>query len=204
MRHALVKNGQVVEFRDYAPNVDQSKLPEGKPRQLPVETLSENFDPVSQILEGPTYEIESTRVIERYKARAKNEGEIVEMIAAKDAEIDAEFMKRYCAPILHEVGGVEYEFHADGPARENIQGVLDMYNEGDRMGQLRPDPRPWTPKGAPAFIMITRDELALLGIAIGARKDALYVIKKGKQLALAALTDPAEINAVDPLNGWDL
>lgn len=203
-RWARVKNGEVLGFVYEEPNVDQSTLAAGKPRILPVETESDPFDPISQVREGPTYEVEEARVVERFTSRPKNENEIAAMIAEKDAQIEAEFYRLYNLPIMHEVSGQEYEFHADGAARETIQGVLDMYNEGDRMCDPRPDPRPWTPKGEPAFVMITRNELALLGIAIGERKDALYVVKKTKQAALAAMTDPADIDAVDPLTGWEI
>lgn len=204
MKWARVKDGEIQEWVYLEPNVDQGTLAPGKPRILPVVTEADEFDPVTHVLEGPTYEIETARVVERFTSRAKNEYEISEMIAGKDAEIEAEFTRLYNLPIMHEVAGVEYEFHADAAARENIQGVLDMYNEGDRMGSPRPDPRPWTPKGEPAFVMITRNELALLGIAIGTRKDALYAIKKAKQAALSVMTDPAAIDAVESLSGWEV
>lgn len=204
MRHALVKDGEIVEFREYAPNVDQSGLAPGKPRMLPVETVYDDYDPVSQARLGPTYTVESARVVERYASRAKNETEIAAMISGKDAEIEAEFMRLYCAPIAYSVGGVEYQFHADISARENITGVLQMYREAALVGVNLPDPRHWTPLGSDDPILITRAELAGLGISIGARKDQLHTIKKARQKALAAMTDPVEINAVDPTSGWDI
>ena len=204
MRHALVKDGEIVEFRNYAPNVDQSELANGKPRMLPVETVEDEFDPISQVREGPTYEIEEARVVARYTSRAKNQDEIAAMIAAKDAEIEAEFTRLYCAPVTYSVGGQEYQFHADTNARENITGVLQMYREAALVGLTLPDPRSWTPLGSADPIEISRAELAGLGITIGARKDALHTIKKARQKALALLTDPAEIDAVDPLTGWDI
>jgi len=204
MRHALVKNGEIVEFRNYAPNVDQSELAEGKPRMLPVETIRDEYDPVSQVHEGPSYTVEADRVIERFTSRAKNQNEVAAMIAAKDAEIEAEFTRLYCAPIAYSVGGVEYTFHADTNARENITGVLQMYREAALVGLTLPDPRQWTPMGSADPIEISRAELAGLGITIGARKDALHTIKKARQKALAAMTDPAEIGAVDPITGWDI
>lgn len=201
MRYALVKDGEIVEFRNYAPNVDQDELAPGKPRMLPVETLIAEFDPVAEVQQGPAYEVEAARVVERYTSRPKNPDEIAAMIAAKDAEIETEFARLCSEPIAYSVGGVEYQFHADAEARENIQGVLNMYNEGDRMGEPLPDPRMWKPKdGTP--VAITRDELAGLGIAIGQRKDELFVVKVTKQATLAALADPVDIDAFDPLSGW--
>jgi hypothetical protein len=204
MRHALVKDGQIVDFRDYAPNVDHDKLSPGKPKMLIVETVIDPFDPVTQVQEGPTYEFEEDRVVERYTSRAKNADEIEAMKAEKDAAIEAEFRRLYCAPILYAVGGQEYEFHADPDARENIQGVLQMYREAALVGLTLPDPRPWTPKGFADPIQISRAQLAGLGILIGARKDGLHTIKKARQKALSLLTDPADIHAVDPASGWDL
>lgn len=199
---ARVLDGEIIGFVHEAPNVDQSLLAPGKPRILPMEVEADAFDPVSQVQEGPTYEVESARVVERYTSRAKNGDEIAAMIAAKDAAIEVEFVRLHNLPIVHEVGGVEYTFHADAPARENITGVLQMYYEADRLGSPLPDPRPWTPMGVVLPVQITRAELAMLGMAIGLRKDALYIIKKTKQAVLAAMTDPVEIDAVDPLTGW--
>lgn len=201
---AKVKDGELLEFLYEAPNVNQSKLAPGKPRILPVERVEESFDPVSEVREGPSYEIEATRVVERYTSRAKNSNEVAAMIEAKDAAIEAEFARLYCLPIAHTVSGVEHQFHADAQARENITGVLQMYYEASQLGISLPDPRPWTPLGEGGPVQISRAELALLGMAIGQRKDALYVIKKTKQALLAAMTDPALIDAVDPLTGWDI
>lgn len=201
MRHALVHNGEIIEFRNYAPNVDQSKLAAGKPRLLPVETIREEFNPATQVQSGPTYEIGTKKVIERFSVHPKNDSEIAAMKADKDAAIEAEFLRRYCEPITFEVGGQNYLFHADTEARENIQGTLNMYNEADRLGEPLPDPRLWKPKGEMP-VSITRDEIAQLGIAIGQRKDALFTIKVQKQLAIAGLADPAAIDDYDPTEGW--
>jgi hypothetical protein len=78
------------------------------------------------------------------------------------------------------------------------------YREAGDLGLSLPDPRPWTPMNADAPISISRAELAGLGIAIATRKDALFTVKKMKQAALAMLTDPAAINTVNPLAGWEI
>lgn len=204
-RHALVLNGEMIaDPRDFEPNVDQSELAEGKPRWLPVDVEEDAFDPVTQVREGPTYEVEAARVVEHYTSRAKNEDEIAAMKADKDAAIEAEFHRLYNLPIAYTVGGTEYTFHADDQARENITGVLMAYREAADLGLTLPDPRPWTLMNVDAPVSISRAELAGLGIAIAARKDALFTVKKVKQAALATLTDPAAINAVNPLSGWEI
>lgn len=201
---ARVKDSELIDFVYEEPNVDQSKLAAGKPRILLVVRESEAFDPITQVQVGPAYEFEEDRVVERFTSRAKNSDEIEAMKAAKDAAIEAEFTRLYCAPITYSVGGQEYQFHADPAARENITGVLQMYREGALIGLTLPDPRTWTPLGMNDPIQISRAELAGLGITIGARKDGLHTLKKAKQKALWAMTEPADIDAVDPLTGWDL
>lgn len=204
MRHALVMDGEIIEFRNYAPNVDQSTLAPGKPRMLPVEIESDVVDPVSQIREGPVYEIGAARVVERYIARDRDQVEIAAMRAAKDAAIEAEFARLCDAPITDFlVDGQAYSFHANSEARENITGVLQMYREADLLGVNFPEQRHWTPFGTDDSILMSRSDLAKLGIAIGVRKDLLHLIKKSKQRALKLMTDPADIEAVDPLSGWN-
>lgn len=204
MRYALVKEGEILEFRAYEPNINQDTLPQGKPRMLPIEVVQDVYDPVSQILEGPTYQIEEKKVVERFTGRPKNSNEISQMIQKKSEEIADEFTRLYCSPITYSVGGQSYVFHADIEARENITGVLQMYREAELLGLTLPDQRSWTPYEASDPITISRAQLAGLGISIGARKDALYTIKKTRQKALFALTNPVEIDAIDPLTGWDI
>lgn len=195
-RHALVKDGAILEYRDAAPNVDQTKLHPAKPRLLPVVVERPDHDPETQVLTGPTYVVETARVVERYAARAKNETEIAAMIAAKDAEIEAEFVRRHTAPIAFEVEGDVYNFHADAGAFENIMGLAILVGAG-----IAPNPRNWTPLGAAD--PVENVDVVALGAEIAARRDALFVIKKTKQKALALMTDPADIAAVDPLAGWE-
>lgn len=202
--HAVVLAGDITEYRQIDPVVldDQSLLPPHKPRILPVVAEDDAYDPVREVLGERTTEVESDRVVWRRTARAKNEGEIAGMIAEKDEAIEAEFTRLYNLPIDYEVGGETYTFHADEQARENITGVLMAYREAVGLGLSLPDPRPWTPMGE-GPISISRAQLAGLGIAIAARKDALFTIKKMKQAALSAMTDPTAIHAVDPAEGWE-
>lgn len=204
MRYALVKDNEVLEFRNYAPNVDQDLLPLGKPRMLPVVVVADECDTVSEVLNGPTYEIEAGRVVERYISRALTTEEIDARREAKGDALEVEFARLYCLPISYSVGGQTYVWHADTEARENITGVLQMYRESELIGVTLPDPRPWTPMGSTDPVQISRAELAGLGIAIGARKDAYHAIKKAKQAILAGLETPQDLDAFDPLAGWEI
>lgn len=121
-----------------------------------------------------------------------------ELIAAKDAAIEAEFQARTSAPIAHTVGGVSYDFHADAEAIINISGVVLLIASGVSV----PNPRSWTPVGTFTPIDITHAELIGLGAAIAARKDALFAIKKLKQAAVAAMTDAGDVAAYDAAAGW--
>jgi hypothetical protein len=193
--HALVRDGAVIERRSFTPAGDQTTLPAHKARWLPVEVVSPELDPVSEMLEGPVVTIEATRVVETYSARPKNGDEIAAMIAAKDAEVEAEFDARHSAPIAFEVGGVSYDWHADAKAVENIMGLGIL-----AVGGIAQNPRDWTPVNAST--PVANVNVLILGATIAARRDALFVIKKAKQAAVAAMTDPAEIAAFDPAADW--
>lgn len=195
-RHALVKDGAILEYRDAAPNVDQATLHPSKPRLLPVVVDRPDYDPQTQVMTGPAYEVEAARVVERYTARTKNEDEAALLIAAKDAEIEAEFNRRKSAPIAFEVEGKLYDFHADQGAVENIMGLAILAGQG-----IAQNPRNWTPLGSAD--PVENVNVVLLGAVIAARRDALFIVKKAKQKALAAMTDPAEIAAIDPAAGWE-
>ncbi len=203
-RHALVLNGEMIAGpRDFEPNVDQSELAEGKPRWLPVEVDEDAFDAISQVQEGPTYEVEAARIVERYTSRAKNADEIEEMRQQKDAAIESVFVQLCDAHIAYTVDDVEYMFHGDAEARENIMGILAMYNEAEAMGLPVPPTRNFNPVDTDDPIQMTRNDFRLLGMLIGQRKDVLHTIKKARQKAVKLMTDPTEIHAVDPTTGWE-
>lgn len=191
--YALVKNGEIIEYRNFEPNVDQSLLAAGKPRWLPV--VDNEYDPIAQ-MRGEMV-VEETRILR--PARDKTVDEVAEMRAAKDEAIDAEFQRLFRLPINFTVGGQAYDFHADEDALQNIMGVVILINSGVPV----PNPRKWTPKDVLIPIDITHAEIVGLGAAIAARKDALFIKKKQKQYALSLLTDPVEIYAIDVTEGWN-
>lgn len=96
MKHALVKDGVILEFRDYAPDGDQSKLARGKPRMLPITIDDPVFNSVTQVRSGPDYAVEATRVIERYTVRAKTADEVTAMRTAKIASVKDEAQAKIC------------------------------------------------------------------------------------------------------------
>lgn len=194
--HALVRDGAVIERRNFTPIGDQTALPAHKPRWLPIVMEGQpEFDPVSESRDGPVVTVEATRVVETYSVRAKNEVEIAAMIAAKDAAIEAEFNARHTAPISFAVEGEVYQFHADSGAVENIMGLAILVGAG-----IAQNPRNWTP--VDSADPVENVNVVILGAAIAARRDALFVIKKAKQKALALMTDPTEIAAYDVTAGW--
>jgi hypothetical protein len=197
--HAKVLDGEILERRDFEPS-DQSKLADGKPRWLPIITERPEYDPVAQVLEGPQLVFERDQVIERYTAHVKSREEIDSMILRKDVAIEAEFNRRWQMAIAFPIGGKMYDWHADGDAVTNIMGVTLQI----ALGVPVPDPRPWTPVGADEAIDVTHAELVGLGATIAQRKDRLFAIKKARQKALFEMTDPKEIDAVDPSEGWDI
>lgn len=199
MRYALIKDGEIVEYRSGIPNVDQEVIRAlGKPYLLPVEVVDPEYNPISEVREGPVLTVEEDRVLETYTVRAKNSGEIYELQVAKDHAIQLEFERRCALPISFTVGGVEYPFHADAEARENILGVVVLIGSGVPI----PDPREWTPYGHTDPVSITHAELVGLGAAIAMRKDALFTAKKQKQDAVTQLSSAADVAAYDITADW--
>ncbi len=201
--YALVQGGVVLEYRTVAPNVDQTKINRSKPKLLPVEVENETYDPVSQVREPYAVVVEASRVVHRYTVRAKNEDEVAAMKDAKEEEIEREFQRLCQAPIAFSVGGQEYQWHADQEAIRNVTGCLQAYNEGPPIGINPDDPRTWSPVDSFVPVTISRNELRGLGLAIAARKDALFFTKKSKQFAVTQLTDPADIDAYEVTKGWE-
>lgn len=202
-QYALVKDGTILEYRNYAPNVDQSTLHPNKPRMLPVVDEDAEYDPVTEARDGPEIMVEESRVVRQYTVRAKNEDEIAAMAQAKCDEIEAEFQRRFRLPIDYLVDGEQHQWHSDDEAITNIMGVLLSYQAAAGLGAPLPETRTWVPYESMTPISVTHAQLAGLGLAIAGRKDALFYVKKAKQIAVLALTDPAEIDAYDATAGWE-
>lgn len=200
MTWALVKDGVPVGRRETPPEGDQSALAPGKPRYVPIVEDRPDYDPVSEALDGPVVTVEADRVLHTWTRRAKSAAERAEMVAAKHAEIEEQFERRWTTPIAMEVGGVQRLWHADRDAITNVMGVILAAQAQALPGTTR---RQWTPHGSHTPVDVTMAEVTALGVAMAQRKDALHAIKKAKQAALAAMTDLAEIAAVDSASGWE-
>ncbi len=202
--YALVQNGVVLEYRTVAPNVNQSLLKSGKPRLLPVVVENDTYNPITQVREEPyAVIIQATQVIHSYTVRAKTTEEVAAMAAAKAAAISDEFQRLCQLPITFTVGNQDYIWDADQEAIRNVTGALQSYTEASAINIILADPRNWTPVDSFQPITLTRNQLRGLGLAIAARKDALFFKKKTKQAAVLALSDPTTIYAYDITTGWD-
>lgn len=197
--YALVSpDNEILASRDFADADEVPALAPNKGVWLPVETVDADFDPVAQVREGPVVTIQRNRVLHTYAVRAKSGEELDDMRAAKRLAISTEFQTRAADVISYSVGGVSKTWDADAEAVTNITGVVLMIAAGVSV----PDPRPWTAHGELTPTTVSHAELLGLGGAIAARKDALFAKKKTLEAALAALTDPAAIDAFDPTQGW--
>lgn len=204
-RYAKVLAGAILEYRNDPPldhddnPVTSEQLAAGKPRWIPVVVVDPDLDPTTQVKEGPITAVGADAVTEAFTVRGKNADEVAAMIADKDSAYEAEFTRRCDLPIVLPVGGVDHSWHADAEARENLMGVILLIATGVPV----PDPRPWTSMDSDVPVSITHAGLVGMGAAIAARKDALFVKKKTMQIALSAMTDPAQIAVVDVTQGWE-
>lgn len=171
-----------------------------KPYLLPYEESQPNtFDEATEVLEGPSVSIEADRCLLTYTKRAKTGADLDAMKADLDARIEAEFRRRSTAPLPY----LGHEWHAADDAVTNILGVLKSYDELERMGQPVPPTRTWTPRGQHTGVEVTRDQLAVLGITMAQRKDALFTVKKAKQAAVWESSSASFLASYDPAAGWD-
>lgn len=196
--YALVKDGAVIEYRGDAPNVDQTKLAANKPRMLPVLEERPEYDPASEVIEGPDIVVGATQVTKRWTKRAKTQDEIDAMIAVVDRRLEREFERLWTAPIAHTINGVEYLWHADRDAVTNIMGVMLSAQATARGLDTE---RTWTPIGSNVGVPMTIADVIALGLAIAQRKDVLFALKKAKQAQLKTLL-PADLAAYDVTAGW--
>lgn len=175
-RHALVKDGAIIEYRDYAPLDDQSKLAPGKPRMLPVVAVNADFDPVTQVRTGPAIVIESNQVSQVYTVRNKNAGEIAAMKASKVAAVKREAERRILA-VMPEWR--QRNFLALGVEMITTYGA---------------DPKGW-PEDMQALYAKAKEQWDQIKV-LRARSDT-------KEAAVAALSGPVKIDTFDPAAGWE-
>lgn len=175
-RWALVKDGEILEYRDYAPEGDQSKLAPGKARMLPVEVTDPAFNPVTQVRTGPVVTVLATKVKEVYSVRAKSADERDAMRAEKVAAIKAEAEARIVAIMPR-----------DAQVNALAQASEAVLTHG-------PSPADW-----PVELQTAASDNLAKWAAIKAIRTRSNELEAG----VAALTTAAEIDAFDPAQGWD-
>ena len=75
-QYALVSpQGELLEIRTEAPNVDQTQLAPGKPRLLEIVDVNASFNPDTQVREGPDIVVSPTQYRRIYTVRSKNAAE---------------------------------------------------------------------------------------------------------------------------------
>lgn len=89
--------------------------------------------------------------------------------------------------------GQTHPFGCDRITQENIIGI----NTAIARNIAIPNPTYWTPKGSPAPITVTHDELAAVGAAILNKKNDLYMIYFGHKSNIMSQTDPVEVAKYD-------
>lgn len=197
MRYAKVLAGEIVEILDIpggAPAGSVVGEHPAKPYLLPVEDSRPEVDPVSGVEEGPVITIGKDKVTRAWTVRAKNSGEIDLLRAAARRRVEIEFQTRITAPITY----IGHTWHADAEAVRRLMGVKLL-----TLGLDQQTTRSWTPYGSLTGVTVTYAQLEALGAAIAAREEGLFVKKKAKQAAIAALADAHEIADYDATAGWD-
>lgn len=189
-RHALVKDGAILEFRNYAPNVDQAMLAPSKPRMLPVVVEDRpEYDPAKQTLTGPVYVVEATRVVERFnvenKTLADRKAELISALANKRWQI--------------ETGGVTLggmTIPTDRDTQSIVDRAVKAFADGDITGAI-------DFKTAAGFVQI--DETAMRAIkAAGAQHiQACFTRERELTAAIDAAATHAALDAIDITVGWE-
>ena len=96
------------------------------------------------------------------------------------------------------VNGVDYQWGCDKESRENIMGI----NTAIAVGLPVPNPRNWTPKGGLAPVSCTHSDLAAIGGALLAAKDAFMAVYFIHKAAIMTEDDLETVLAYDVTTGW--
>lgn len=195
-----VLDGEIIESREFTDDEVIPDLAANKGVWLPEVVVGyEPFDPVSQVREGPVQTISPAAVVQDYTVRAKTEDEVSEMAEAKVAELETEYRRRNAEPFTATVDGVERTWHGDAEGMSNVEGINILIA---RDPTSVPNPRPWKPYEAD-IITVSHDGFLAIGAAFAARKDAHFTTLQIKKATVRSMTDPADVDAFDPLAGWD-
>ncbi len=175
-QYALVKDNEILEFRNYAPNVDQKLLAEGKPKMLEVIDEPPEHDSQVQYLEK-TYDVKEDVVIVVYTIIEKSSEDITKLVSKKIQQVKDEARRRI------------YEILLDHQQINAMAKGLEMLlRYGSPQDGLWPDDQQKKIAGLIAKWNTIE--------AIRHKSDEL-------EAKLLALESTKEISAFDPLAGWD-
>lgn len=198
-RYHKVLGGEIVETRDFAEGETPPALAANKGVWLPeIVAGYEPFDPVSEVRSGPVQTIEETAVVQLYTVRDKNTDEVGAMVESKVALLEAEYRRRNAEPFTATVDGVERTWHGDAEGMSNVEGINILIA---RDPESVPNPRPWKPYEAD-IITVSHDGFLAIGAAFASRKDANFSALQTQKATVRAMTDPADVEGFDPLEGW--
>lgn len=190
-RYALVKDGAILEFRNEAPNRDQTKLPAGKPRMLPVVVEERpDHDPAKETLSGPNFVVEATRVVERFTVTAKT-------LAERKAQLlIALANKRWQV----ETGGVVFggmTISTDRDTQSIVDRSVAAFADGDITGTI-------DFKTAAGFVQIEEATMRAVKAAGAQHIQACFTREKELTAAISAAATHAALDAVDINSGWGI
>ncbi len=196
----LSPSNEIIEYRQFDHPLPlgsyESDGSRGKNFALPVTDVKPEFDPETEILEGPEVTITSTAVTRTWTLRPISVGETEDIVNQKIEILENEYRRRSNLPFQAEVDGTLRTWHGDPAGIEDLSDVLFgiAFN-------MVPDPRPWKPyEEAP--VMVSHNGFKKIKLAHAFRKDALFVQLQILKGTLRAMTDIADVRSFDPVAAW--
>lgn len=170
----LIRDGEIVASRDFPEGEEVPKLAANKGVWAPEIVVDPDFDPSTQVREGPVQQIRGSSVLLVYTVRAKSADEVGDLRAGVIAAIRAE-AKRRILDIMDE----------DRQRNSLARGV-------ELITTLGPDPAKWPAEDQQTYAVVSAEWGQIK--AIRARSDVLEA---------ALPRDAKALSAFDPLAGWD-
>ncbi|AEI71089.1 hypothetical protein [EBPR siphovirus 2] len=200
-RYALVKDGAILEFREGAPNLDQTKLAAGKPRLLPVVVEDQpEYDPAKQALSGPTHVVEATRVVERYtvtnKTLAERKAQMMREVSnLRDAKLTAGYAHDFGPEGIHLLQTRDADDKLNWLTSQAAYSAAVAQGAGAMMGAT------FRSADNETFTVSLADGLAAL-LAMAAWGKAIYGRSWALKDDIEAAATHAALDAVDIDVGW--
>lgn len=129
-----------------------------------------------------------------------------ELQANLDADAWSECVNRLeTATVSVTTSAGTHDYSLGAEHRENIIGI-NLEIQAEKAGTLQegtvPNPRPWFPAGAVTPVMLTWDDLALLGSKMREAKEAYLSVYFSHRAAIYAATKVDDIIDYDVTAGW--